>query len=119
MKTINSENNLKIAESYYSSMLEKRFDDMTACLHDDIDFISPMAEMQGKEAVSLSAIGLSQTLESIEIRSKFCEGNNVMLVYDFFFSMPKIKLRSAALMDFKDDKISKIELFFDTKPFAG
>lgn len=119
MNTTNfaNENNLHIAESYYRVMLAKDFDTMSSYLHDDVHFIGPLAEMRGKDAVVLAARNLSNILEKIEIRSKFASGNQIMFVYNFLFPTLNLNLRSAALMDFNNGQISKIELFYDGRPF--
>ncbi len=41
-----------------------------------------------------------------------------MLAYDFMFPAPIGTLRSAVLMDFSNQLISKIELFYDARPFV-
>ena len=119
MNTTNSEsdNNLKSAENYYNSMLVKDFDKMASYLHDNIHFIGPLAEMHGKEAIVLAAKNLSQILGDIQIRSKFAHENQIMFVYDFMFPAPIGKLRAALLMEFTNQLISKIELFYDGRPF--
>ena len=119
MNTINSENdnNLKVAENYYSAMLKKDFDVMESCLHENVHFIGPLAEMHGKDAVASAAKNLSQILEGIKIRSKFASGNQIMLAYDFIFPEPIGKLKAAGLMEFMNQLISKIELFYDGRPF--
>lgn len=119
MGTINIENEniLHLAESYYRAMIAKDFDAMGSYLHKNVQFIGPLAEMRGKEAVVLAAQNLSKILDKINIRSMFLSGNQVMFVYDFLFSTLNLNLRSAGLLDFANDKISKIELFYDGRPF--
>lgn len=113
----NSNSKLTIAESYYRKMLEKNFDAMASFLHPNVLFISPLAELTGKNAVIDAAINLSNLLDNIEIRAKFHTGNQIMLAYDFMFTKPLGKLRAAVLMEFQDLLISKIELFYDGRPF--
>jgi hypothetical protein len=119
MKTTHSEsdNNLKVAESYYRSMLDKDFDTMSSCLHENVLFIGPLAEMQERDAVVSAAKNLSQILVDIKIRSKFAHQNQIMFAYDFIFPEPIGKLRAAVLMEFTNQLISKIELFYDGRPF--
>ena len=52
---MNTTDNLGIAESYYNAMLTKDCDKMASCLHDNVQFIGPLAEMQGKDAVVTAA----------------------------------------------------------------
>ena len=118
--TINqSTTNLTIAETYYNQMLKKNFDEMEQCLHSDVHFISPLAEMHGKDNVVTAAKNLSAILVDIKIRSKFSTDNQIMFAYDFIFPEPICKLRAAVLMEFQNHLISKIELFFETKPFEA
>ena len=109
--------NLKSAESYYNAMLAKDFDKMASFLHDEIHFIAPLAEMHGKEAVVLAAKNLTGILQDIHIRSRFAHQNQIMFAYDFIFAAPVGKLRAAVLMEFTEQLISKIELFYDGRSF--
>lgn len=118
MVTTQSEINLKRAESYYSAMLSKRFDEMASYLHQDVHFIGPLAVMHGKEAVVAAAKNLSQLLEDIQIRSRFGTANQIMFAYDFLFPAPIGLLRAAVRMEFTDHLISTIELFYDGRPFV-
>ena len=109
--------NLIVAQTYYGQMLRKDFDAMGACLHPNVHFIGPLAEMFGREAVVSAAKNLSQILEGIKIRSKFSSHDQIMFAYDFMFPEPIGKLRAAVLMEFTNHLISKIELFYDARPF--
>jgi hypothetical protein len=114
---IMNDGNLAVAINYYHAMLEKDFDALASYLHPDVLFIGPLAGLSGKEAVVAAAKNLSQILEDIKIRSKFASNNQIMLAYDFMFPEPIGELRAAVLMNFTDQLISKIELFYDGRPF--
>ena len=120
MNTTNSEsdNNLKVAENYYNSMLAKDFDKMASYLHDNVHFVGPLAEMHGKDAVVLAAKNFGGILQDIQIRSRFSSGNQIMFAYDMIVPAPIGKFRAAVLMEFTDQLISKIELFYDASPFG-
>lgn len=109
--------NLIIAESYYSSMLAKNFDKMASYLHNNVHFISPLAEMHSKESVVTAAKNFGGILQDIQIRSRFSSGNQIMFAYDMVAPAPIGKFRAAVLMEFTDALISKIELFYDARPF--
>ena len=119
MNTMNYENesNVAVAEKYYHQMLKKNFYEMKKCLHPDIQFIGPLAEMSGRDAVVTAAKNLTQILGDIKIRARFASNNQIMLVYDFMFSGNIKQLRAAVLMEFTNQLISKIELFYDGRPF--
>lgn len=120
MNTTTRENagNLAMAENYYHQMLQKDFVAMAEHLDPEVHFIGPLAEMHGRDSVVLAAKNLSQILGDIQIRSKFASGNQIMLAYDFMFPEPIGKLRAAVLMEFTNQLISKIELFYDGRPFV-
>jgi hypothetical protein len=119
MKTtyFGKDHHLKVAENYYNAMLSKDFDTMACYLHEKIHFIGPLAEMHGKDPVVLAAKNFSQILQDIKIRSKFEHQNQIMFAYDFMLAEPIGHLRSAVLMEFTNQLISKIELFYDARPF--
>ena len=121
MNTTNSEsdNNLKSAENYYKAMLAKDFDKMAGYLHNNMHFIGPLAEMHGKDAVVTAAKNFAGILQDIQIRSRFSSDNQIMFAYDMIVPAPIGKFRAAVLMEFTDRLISKIELFYDARPFEA
>ena len=114
---MNTTDNLNLAESYYNAMLAKDFDKMASYLHDNVHFIGPLVEMQGKDAVVTAAKNFGGILQDIQIRSRFAAGDQLMLAYDMIVPAPIGKFRAAVLMEFTDGFISKIELFYDARPF--
>lgn len=119
MNTTNSEsnNNLKSAENYYKSMLAKDFDKMTSYLACNVHFIGPLAEIHGKDAVVAAAKNFGGILQDIQIRSRFAAGAQIMFAYDMVVPAPIGRFRAAVLMEFTDQLISKIELFYDSRSF--
>jgi len=111
------DSNLANAESYYREMLAKSFDAMAKRLHPKVHLISPLTEISGRDTVVEAAKNLSDFLSDIDIRAKFCSGEQIMFAYDFMFPKPIGKLRASVLMNFTDGLISKIELFYDGRPF--
>ena len=111
--------NLAAAVNYYDAMLNKDFDTVSGYLHDDINFIAPFAEIHSKEEVISAGKMFAAMLQDLQIRSTFASDNEVMLAYDVVFSDPIGKNRAAALMNFENGKITKIELFYDSKPFTN
>jgi len=114
---MNTTDNLNLAESYYNAMLAKDFDKMANYLHDNVHFIGPLAEMHGKDNVVTAAKNFGGILQDIQIRSRFSSANQIMFAYDMVVPAPIGKFRAAVLMEFTDGFISKIELFYDARPF--
>jgi len=113
------ENNLiNIAIKYYDSILDKNFTFVEKVLHSDAQLISPLGNYSDKQSIITAAKKLSESLDTILIESKLSNENQVMLAYNFLFSKPELNLRAAVLMDFQNNKIKRIELFYDSKPFS-
>lgn len=108
---------LEIAQNYYNALILGDLEGMAQFCHPDIEFIGPLATMTGRHHVLNAAKNLSHSLEKIDIRAKFSSGQQVMMAYDFYFTHPKIRLRAAVLMMIDLNKITKIELFYDARPF--
>ncbi len=114
---MNTTDNLSLAESYYNAMLAKDFEKMASYLHDNVHFIGPLAEMQGKDAVATAAKNFGGILQDIQIRSRFASHDQIMFAYDMVVPEPIGQFRAAVLMEFTEQRISKIELFYDASPF--
>ena len=112
-----NKNNVAIAEAYYTAMGEKNVVDMEQYLHPDVQFIGPLAEMRGKEAVLEAVKRLIAFFKILTIRATFGSGDQTMLAYDLDFSSPIGNCPAAALLTFQEGLILKIELFFDGRPF--
>lgn len=114
---MNTTDNLSLAESYYNAMLAKDFDKMANYLHNNVQFIGPLAEMHGKEPIVTAAKNFGGILQDIQIRSRFAASDQIMFAYNMVVPTPIGKFRAAVLMEFTDRLISKIELFYDASPF--
>ena len=90
---------------------------MASYLNENVNFISPIAELNGKDCVCNAARNFSEILKDIDIISRFENEDQVVLVYDMTVSEPIRKFRAAVLMDFSHDLISKIQLFYDATSF--
>ena len=115
--TYENQTHLERAESYYRAIIAKDFDKMAGYLHDDVHFIGPLAEMRGKNSVFTAEKHFAETLQDIQIRSKFSSGNQIMFAYDRVAPECIGKSRVAVLMEFTDGLISTIELFYDARSF--
>lgn len=112
-----SETNLASAEAYYKAMNNKDLSGVAQCLHPDVQFIGPLAETKGKEALLEAVKGFMPLFNSLTVHAKFSSGNQVMLSYYVDFPAPIGIFRAAALMTFENGLISCLELFYDARPF--
>jgi hypothetical protein len=108
---------MAIAEAYYKAMGEKNAGAVEKYLHPDIQFIAPLAKLTGKENVLEAAKRFTLLFKSLKIRCKFGSENQAMIVYDLECPEPIGSFSSTSLMTFHEGLISKIELFYDARPF--
>lgn len=111
--------NLAIAEGYYKAMGEKNMERIEKYLHPKVEFIGPVAKATGKENVMEAVKKFCAFFKKLAIRETFANGDHAMVVYDVDFPAPIGKFPSAALLKVKDGLITRVELFFDARPFAG
>ncbi|HUD01973.1 MAG TPA: nuclear transport factor 2 family protein [Rhabdochlamydiaceae bacterium] len=108
--------NVAIAENYYTAWGEKDVARMEKFLHPNAQLITPLEEtvVLGKEAILEKLKKGATFFKTLTIRAKLGSGNQTMLVIDLDFPMGS--LRTASHMTFHEGLITRIELFFDTKP---
>ena len=115
--TTSAESNIVSAEAYYQAMNDKNLAGVAGYLHSDVEFVSPMANLSGKEAVLEAAKRFVSLIKGIRVRAKFGSELQAILAYDADFGEPIGTCHTAVLMTFEDGLIARIELFFDARPF--
>lgn len=113
------QNHAATIETYYTTLAGKNISALGKYLHPDVQFLGPLGEEKGKEAVLQATTQFASLFKSLKIRTKFGSENQAMIVYDVDFPEPVGLTRTAALMTFQGDMIVKIELFFDARPFEN
>ncbi|KAF3362376.1 SnoaL-like domain protein [Chlamydiales bacterium STE3] len=107
----------EIIEEYYKAVGNKNFEKIEKQLHPDVEFIAPLAQMKGKEAVLEFTKKFTTLFKTLNIRAKFGANNQAMAVYDVDFPEPIGIFSSSVLMTVENGLIKKIELFYDARPF--
>lgn len=115
---MDSNKNLAVVENYYQALIEKKVDKLKGYLHEKVEFVSPMSKKHGVDETFEWVRQFAESLSSLKIRSRFVNGDQVMMVYDIKFPGMERCYPSAALIDVKDGLISKFEVIFDSKPFT-
>jgi hypothetical protein len=113
-----NQNNVAIAKAFYTAMSEKKVSEMEKYLHPDVQFNAPLAKLEGKEAYLEALKEFTAFFKTLTIREKFGAGDQAMVVYDLECPVPIGKFSSAALMTLSKGLITKIELFYDARPFG-
>ena len=113
------ENNVLIAETYYKALGEKRLEILENYLHPDVQFIGPLAKTTGKDSVLEATKKFTSFFKTLKIRSKFGSEDQAVIIYDLEFPEPIGLISSTALMTFMGGLVTKIELFYDARPFIS
>lgn len=112
-----AQKNLARAEAYYTAIINKDTAGVAAHFHPNIQFVSPMVTLSGKDAALEAAKRYMSLVKKINIRARFASEDQVMLTYDGDFGEPIGICRTAVLITFRDDLIGQLEVFFDARPF--
>ncbi|MBA2728056.1 MAG: nuclear transport factor 2 family protein [Parachlamydiaceae bacterium] len=113
-------NIVALAESYYKAMGEKNISEVEKFLHPDVTFIAPLAKTQGKEPFLIETKKFMDFMESKTIRAVLGsnEKQQAVVIYDVNFPSSVGKLHAASYLTFDNGLITKIELFYDARPFG-
>lgn len=111
--------NIDIATAYYRGVGKKDVKSVENLLHPDVQIVSPLSTVNGKTPVLESIKAFSDSLKSLAIRSKFESGDQAVIVYDIEHPSPVGLNRTASLLTINNGLITKIELFYDSAPFAS
>ena len=106
-------NNLSIVLAYYEAINQKKPSLAAEKLAEEVKIISPLDEKNGKKDVVNALKGFCAAVERVFVKSKFSNGNQVMLAYDIYFPEPVGKLPAAGLITLEKNLIVNIELFYD------
>lgn len=113
-----NQNNVAIANTFYIAFGEKNIEAMEKYLHPDVQLITPLSTLQGKEAYLEAVKGFMAFFKVLSIRATFGEGDQVVVVYDLDCGESIGKTSAVALMTFQKGLITRNELFHDTSPYA-
>ena len=114
-----TQENVNTAVAYYTAMGKKDINEALKYLHTDINLISPLAEINGKDIVTGAIKGFMTVFNTLHIRAKFSNEDSAMLVIDVDYPAPIGLLRTSSFLTIKDSLITRVELFHDTKPFEN
>lgn len=114
-----TQTNADIAKGYYSAMNNRDLPGMRKYLHQDVEFIGPMAHFTGKSLLLEAAERLFSLFNELTIRTTFSSENQAMIVFDLNCQKPIGQSRAATLMTIYEGLIKKIEVFYDARPFEN
>lgn len=111
--------NAKIAAAYYNAMANKNIEELAKHLSGDVQLVTPGSTIPGKEAFVEAAAGYMNIFSELTVKTCFGSENKAAVVYDVEIIEPACVIPTAAIFEFKDGLISKLEIFYDTKKLEG
>jgi len=98
---------------YINTMGEKHFDDLTAFLAEDVEFVGPKATLRGSgEYISILRRMGTILLRNV-VKRVFVDGNEACIIYDFVTDTEVGAVPTVEWLTLKNGKISKIHLIYD------
>ncbi len=107
--------NLDLAQDFLAAWAAADRNRFTALLHEDVSFESPMASLQGRDAVASAMVDFSQAVTGVDLIASAAEGDSVLLMYDMHTG-PFGTIRAAEHYRVRDGRIASDQLVFDTAP---
>jgi hypothetical protein len=101
-----------VALAYLQAVGEKRFDDVRALLHEDLEFTAGSRTLDKAETLAaLRRLGL--ILDRNEFRKTFVDGDEVCVIYDFVTDTPVGPVPSVEWIRIEDGKVRSVLLVFE------
>ena len=110
--------NIDIAQAYYTAMAEKNIVALESFLDTNVIFVAPLATRIGKDEVVGAIKNFMAFFITLTIRAQFGSQDQALIVYTLDFPAPIGKVETVALLNIKDGLVTKIELFYDARPFT-
>ena len=106
--------NKTLGTAYYLAMSRKDIQEIEGYLHPDVSFAAPLGAFKGKTSVLEAIKGFLMFLKDLHVCTAFGSETEAMVVYECDFHF--ITSRGAARLSIKDNLITDIELFYDSRP---
>lgn len=111
-----NQKNKTIAQEFYTAFGEKNVGIMEKYLHPDVELVTPLSRLQGKDAYLEAAKAFTAFFNALTLRATFGEGDQAVVVYDLECG-PVGEVPAVALLTLHEGLIIRNELFHDTAPW--
>ena len=104
--------NLQLASDFLNAWASSQADRFTSYLDREVSFESPMATLQGRDAVAAAMSEFAQAVTGIKVLASAASQDSVLIMYDMHTG-PFGTIRAAEHYRFRDGKIVSDQLVFD------
>lgn len=109
----------KVCTRYLDAWSRKDLGGIAACLHTEVDFKSPNAHTQGREAFLSATKRFFPLVQKLDVHARFVSSDQAMFAYDFVCIPPVGICPTAELLTFQDGLIRVSQIYFDARPFEA
>ena len=106
----------EVVDRYFTAMSRKEFDAMRPLLHDDVTFHGVFGTTNGAEEYIGGLRGMMASMERVERKVLFAEGENVCQIYDLVLAEPAVKVPVAQWLTVREGRIASLRVYFDPRP---
>ncbi|MNW36539.1 RNA polymerase factor sigma-70 [compost metagenome] len=118
MSTNEKNNALVIAKTYFEAMANKDVEKMLTLVTDNVTTISPLGNLEGKEAFQNFAAGFARMITKLTLIAAFGDDKKAVIVYN----SNTLPVPDATVVEYivvEDNKISSVQVIYDATPFAA
>lgn len=107
------ESTQSIVDAYTNSWISGDFQKARSYLADDIDFRGSLNQFTDAESLIAALEKFTKILKSVDFTSRFYEGNEAMLMYDYHTDSPAGSIRTVEYFRVERGKIKEIKVVYD------
>jgi ketosteroid isomerase-like protein len=94
------------------------FDAVRGLLDERVQFTGPLGHTEGADAYIEGVRGFAKTIQSVEQRRVFGDGDDVCIIYDLVTKSAAAAIPTAGWYRVRHGRIVSITAFFDARPLA-
>ncbi len=108
-----------LVDRYFSALTRRDWSTVRTLLHDDLSFEGPLATLDTADDYLQGLEHVTARMTGAERRIVFVKGEDVLQIYEVSFDAPAVTAPVAEWLRFRDDRIAKIKMFLDPRPFSS
>ena len=105
-----------VVDQYFDALKRKDFVAMRTLLHDDVTFKGALGATEGAEEYIGSLKKLTEPMIGVERQVVCGDGEDICQIYDLTFETPAVTLPIAQWLTIRDNRITRVRVFFDPRP---
>jgi ketosteroid isomerase-like protein len=106
-----------IAAAYFDAWRDDDFDTYRSLLADDVEFIGPLAHIEGADEATEGIRGMSKIKTDIVVKKVFVDGDDALTWFDLHTKIAD-PVPTANWTHVENGKITKIQVAFDARELA-